>query len=119
MISQSYPDDRRPHSPKGATPEPQVDHDEQHEEKSWPDLQQLPDTLPAVEPFDPELLPTPIRKWIVDIAERMQCPLDFPAVGSMVAIASLVGRKVGIRPKRRDDWQVVPNLWGAVVGRRA
>jgi hypothetical protein len=30
---------------------------------------------------------------------------------------SLIGRRAGILPKRRDDWLVVPNLWGAVVGR--
>jgi hypothetical protein len=28
----------------------------------------------------------------------------------------VVGRKVGIRPKRQDDWIVVPNLWGAAIG---
>ena len=35
----------------------------------------------------------------------------------MVALATVVGRRVGIRPKRKDDWLVVPNLWGGVVGR--
>jgi hypothetical protein len=34
-----------------------------------------------------------------------------------VVAGSLIGRKVGMHPKRRDDWLVVPNLWGAVVGR--
>jgi putative DNA primase/helicase len=34
----------------------------------------------------------------------------------MIAIATVVGRKVGIRPKRQDDWLVVPNLWGAAIG---
>jgi putative DNA primase/helicase len=29
----------------------------------------------------------------------------------------VVGKKIGIRPKRQDDWLVVPNLWGGVVGR--
>jgi putative DNA primase/helicase len=33
------------------------------------------------------------------------------------ALAGAVGKKVGIRPKRQDDWLVVPNLWGAVIGR--
>ncbi|MCC6123341.1 MAG: DUF3987 domain-containing protein [Pirellulales bacterium] len=70
-----------------------------------------------VMPFDPALLPEAVRLWVVDIAERTQCPLDFPAVGAMVIIASLVGRQVGIRPKREDDWEVIPNLWGAVIGR--
>jgi hypothetical protein len=35
----------------------------------------------------------------------------------VVVAGSLIGRQVGIYPKRRDDWLVVPNLWGAVVGR--
>ena len=34
-----------------------------------------------------------------------------------MALSSLVGRRVAIRPKRRDDWAVTPNLWGGVVGR--
>jgi putative DNA primase/helicase len=34
----------------------------------------------------------------------------------MVALSAVVGRKVGIRPKRHDDWLVVANLWGAIVG---
>ncbi len=35
----------------------------------------------------------------------------------MICLAAVVGRKVGIRPKRHDDWLEVPNLWGAIVGR--
>jgi hypothetical protein len=79
--------------------------------------QPLPDPLPKVEPFEPKLLPEAFRPWIQDIAERMQCPMDFPATSVMVAIASVVGRKVVIRPKKHDDWRVVANLWGGVVGR--
>ena len=83
----------------------------------WADPTPLPEDLPVVMPFDPELLPSTFRHWIVDIAERLQCPPDFPAVAAMIALAVIVGRKVGIRPKRQDDWLVVPNLWGAVIGR--
>lgn len=68
-------------------------------------------------PFVADLLPDALRPWIADVAERMQCPPDYPAMGAMVALSSVVGRQVGIRPKRQDDWTVVPNLWGAVVGR--
>lgn len=84
---------------------------------SWPDPMPIPDALPAVKPFDYALLPDSLRPWIEDIAERVQCPADFPAVGAMISLAAVVGRKVGIRPKRRDDWLEVPNLWGAIVGR--
>jgi len=64
-----------------------------------------------------KLIPNPFRDWLCDIADRMQCPLDFPVIASVVAVASLIGRRLAIRPKKEDDWTVVPNLWGAVVGR--
>ncbi len=83
----------------------------------WPEPLPLPALRPPVPPFDPELLPDRLRPWLSDIAERMQCPPEFPAVSALVSLASLVGRQVGIMPKRYDDWLVVPNLWGAVVGR--
>ena len=76
----------------------------------------LPNDYSGVEAFDYELLPTAFQAWVQDISERMQCPPDYPAVAAMVALASLVGRQVTIRPKKHDDWYVVPNLFGAVVG---
>lgn len=83
----------------------------------WNDPLPLPNTLPPVQQFDYDLLPDALSPWIKDIAERVQCPPDFPAVGAMIALAAVVGRKIGIRPKLQDDWTEVPNLWGAVVGR--
>lgn len=83
----------------------------------WPDPARLPDDLPPVEPFLFDLLPASVRPWIEDISDRVRCPADFPAVGVMVALAAVLGRKLAIRPKERDDWHEVANLWGCVVGR--
>lgn len=77
----------------------------------------IPDDLLPVKAFDYKLLPDSIRPWIVDISERMQCPPDFPAVAAMVALSSVIGRKACLQPKRFDDWKIMPNLWGMVVGR--
>ena len=85
--------------------------------EAWPEPLALPNALPAVQAFDFDLLPDSLRPWIEDIAERVQCPPDFPAVGAMISLAAVVGRKIGIRPKRQDDWLEVPNLWGAIIGR--
>jgi len=82
----------------------------------WTDPEPLPN-LPTVPDFEPGLLPESFRAWLMDVAERVQCPPDFPAVAAMVSLATVVGRQCGIRPKRADDWLVVPNLWGAIVGR--
>ena len=83
----------------------------------WPIPKTLPDDLPAVQSFNSDCLPGTLRPWLEDISERMQCPPDYPAVGAMIALGSIIGRKVGICPKRQDDWLVVPNLWGMAVGR--
>lgn len=84
---------------------------------AWGEPLPVPTMLLPVEPFDTELLPAALRAWVADIADRMQCPPDFPAVGAMVALSSVIGRKASIAPKRHDDWRVIPNLWGVVVGR--
>jgi len=84
---------------------------------AWPDPAPLPDTLPPVVPFDPALLPEALRGWVADIAHRMQCPHDFMAVGAVVALSGLIGARAVVKPKTKDDWAVVPNLWGAIVGR--
>jgi putative DNA primase/helicase len=83
---------------------------------SWPSPEPLPGALPLVPEFDECLLPDALRPWIVDVANRAQAPLDFPAVGAIVALSSAVGRRLAIHPRRRDDWIVVPNLWGIIVG---
>jgi putative DNA primase/helicase len=73
------------------------------------------DVLPAPE-LDENLIPNEWREWLTDIAERMQCPRDYPTVAAIVSAAALIGNKIRIKPKQRDIWQVTANLWGAVVG---
>ena len=85
--------------------------------ESWPQPLQLPDELPSVEPFDMDLLPSTLKPWAADITERFQCPPDFVGAAIMAALASVVGRKIGIRPQARTDWTTVPNLWALLVGR--
>src|SRR6266536_2641551 len=83
----------------------------------WPPLQPIPSGLPSVPAFVGRMLPSALAPWVQDIAERAQCPPDFVAVGTVVAAAAVIGRQVAIRPKRADDWTVIPNLWGLAVGR--
>jgi putative DNA primase/helicase len=78
----------------------------------WPEPVALPSKLLTVDPFDEVMLPTALRGWVADIADRMNCPLDFIAVPAMIAAASLIGRRVGIRPQVHTDWTEAANLWG-------
>src|SRR5262249_11487833 len=62
------------------------------------------------------IIPEPFRDFCTDLSERMGTSADFVATSSLVVTGSVVGAGVGIRPKRQDDWLVVSNLWGVVVG---
>src|SRR5262249_2682396 len=42
---------------------------------------------------------------------------EYVAVTAMVALGSIIGGKVGIKPRQKDDWIEVGNLWGGIIGR--
>lgn len=83
---------------------------------SWPEPEPPGSELPPVQAFDAELLPDALRDWCADVADRMQVPLDFPAVASVAALGACVMRRAEIQPKTNDtSWTEHPNLWGAIV----
>jgi hypothetical protein len=81
----------------------------------WPKPSPLDTQLSPVPALEPDMLPAVFRPWLVDIAERGCVPLEFGSACAIVMLAGITGRRVGIRPKREDDWLVVPKLWGAIV----
>jgi putative DNA primase/helicase len=82
----------------------------------WPEPELLTNDLPDVAQFDLELMPESFRPLVKDVAERMQVPLDFPAVAAIATLAGVTNRRAVIQPKRKDHtWTVVPNLWGGIV----
>jgi len=83
----------------------------------WPELEPIKAELFNVEPLSFEILPEPLEPWVKDVSHRMQCPPDFIATAVITLIGSIIGTRCGIRPKKHDDWLVLPNLWGGVVGR--
>ena len=83
----------------------------------WPEPLSLPEGLSPVASLDMALLPAKIAPWVCDISDRMQCPPDFVGMTALVALGSVLGRKIGIAPEMQTDWFEVPNLWGCAVGR--
>lgn len=77
----------------------------------------LPDDKPPVMDLPMEALPGCLRAYVEDVANRQQCPPDFVAVTALCGLSAALGNKAIICPKQHDDWEVVPNLWGAVIGR--
>jgi Protein of unknown function (DUF3987)/Domain of unknown function (DUF3854) len=84
--------------------------------EAWPEPQPVQEELSPVHTLPAALIPAPLEGWLTDIARRMQCPIDFVTVAAIVVLSSVIGAGCGIRPKRRDDWIVIPNLWGGVIG---
>lgn len=84
---------------------------------AWPERKLIVAELKPVPAFDADvLLPDGLRPWIMDEAERMPCPPDFIAAAAVVALGSILGARCAIKPKARDPWLIVPNLWGGIVG---
>jgi len=84
---------------------------------AWPDPRPLKSDLPPPPPFRGDLLlPDQLREFVFDEADRMPCPPDFVAAALIVALGAVIGARCSIKPKRRDDWIVTPNLFGGVVG---
>jgi hypothetical protein len=83
----------------------------------WPRPEPIHSQLPPVEPFSEDLLPDLFRPLVEDVTERMQVPIDYPAVVIMLCLAGVVNRRAVIHPKALDTgWVIVPNLWGGIIG---
>lgn len=83
----------------------------------WGNPNEINTDTPPVQALQTELIPEPFRVWLDDVSHRMQTPKDFAVISSMVIVGSLIGAGCAIKPKRFDDWQVIPNVWGACIGR--
>lgn len=85
-------------------------------QSEWADPIPLRTQLLPVPKFDLKLLPNFLGQWVNNIAHRIQCPIEYVAVTAIIALTTVIGRKIGIKPKVNDPWIVTPNLWGCIVG---
>lgn len=85
--------------------------------REWLSPRPIVADLPPAPAFDAgELLPPNLADYVLDEADRMPCPPDYIAAALMTGIGSVIGSRVALKPKRRDDWIVTPNLFGGAVG---
>lgn len=84
---------------------------------SWPQPAEIKSDLPLAPVFDgPTLLPKTLCDFVLDEADRMPCSPDYVAAALLVSLGAVIGARCALKPKRRDDWIVTPNLFGGVVG---
>lgn len=83
----------------------------------WLPLQELPSTTIKA-PFLPlDLVPKSLRVAVKDVSDRMQVNLESVTIFFFGAIATIVGRKVAVFPKRFDTWAEVIVLWTLLIAR--
>ena len=85
--------------------------------ETWPEPREIKTELPPAPEFDARtLLPQALAEFVLDEADRMPCAPDYIAAALIVSLGSVIGARCAIKPKRRDDWIVTPNLFGGIVG---
>jgi putative DNA primase/helicase len=81
----------------------------------WPEPEEIGGDLLAVPTLKETLIPEALKRWVLDTAERFQCPPDYFATAALVGLGQLLGRKIAIRPKQYDNWYEHANTWGGIV----
>jgi len=85
--------------------------------ETWPEPSEIKTELPPAPEFDAHaMLPKSLADFVLDEADRMPCAPDYIAAALIVSLGSVIGARCAIKPKRRDDWIVTPNLFGGIVG---
>jgi hypothetical protein len=72
--------------------------------------------LHPVPKFDPDLLPPVLSAYVMDSARRMSVEPDYIAATVICMLGSIIGTRAVLNPKANDPWQIVPNLWGGIIG---
>lgn len=84
-------------------------------DRSWTTPGALPASCSAVPTLHSEMLPAALWDWAKDVAERICVPIDYTAAQVVWSAGAAIMRRLGICPKREDDWLEVPNLWAVTV----
>ena len=83
----------------------------------WDDPHPIEAPLYPVPAFDAAtLLPEVLRDFVLDAADRMPCAPEYIAASLLISAGSVIGARCAIKPKQLDDWSVIANLWGGIVG---
>ncbi|WP_413518975.1 YfjI family protein [Psychrobacter glacincola] len=73
-------------------------------------------TLPPVKTLTSAMMPKLLWGYASNSAERLSVPIEYVLMPLVVSLGSLIGSKLSIYPKMYDNWEVVPNFYGAIIG---
>lgn len=70
--------------------------------------------IPAFVPFPVDVLPEPVRSFVIEGAKAIGCDMSYVAVPLIPAIAAAIGNTYRIRLKL--GWEEAPIVWTGIVG---
>lgn len=63
-----------------------------------------------------EMMPATLSKFVFDTAYGADCmPPDFIATSLLIALGTVIGAKLEMRPKQNATFGVIPNIWGVII----
>lgn len=82
----------------------------------WKEPKPIKSELLPVQQLSQDMLPLEFKEYVFDeaIGANNMSP-DMVAACLITSFASLIGAKVGVKPKTYSNWTIVPNLWGGIV----
>lgn len=82
----------------------------------WQEPKPINTELQPVKPLTSDMLPMDLNIYCLDEARRADnMTPDLIAVCLLTSLGSLIGARVGVKPKQLDDYLLVPNLWGGII----
>lgn len=85
-------------------------------DNSWNEIKSLPEIYYPAPSLDFQIVPESMREWLQDTSNRMQSHAEFLFCAHVTLLSSIIGRSFCVKPKKFDNWKIIPHLWGLLVG---
>jgi len=72
---------------------------------------------PELPGLDNALIPAQFLAYCTDVAYRKQAPIEYVIISFLVTVSCLLGNKIGIYGKQRDNWVETANIWAMLIGK--
>lgn len=79
-------------------------------------LRRADESLPRLSHDDvKQLLPDLLARYVLDVSTRLSVGPEFVASPLLSIIGGIIGRRIGVRPKKLDSWTIFPCcLWSCI-----
>lgn len=87
----------------------------QEQQTQWSPIISLSNLIPEVAEMTPDYVPELLRPYIINVCERLQVSIETVLPLLLSSVGGLIGNRIGVAPRKKDDWFEVPNIWAMIV----